>query len=259
MEGLVKGLSNPTLLSSEVITWACPVPYFGDLLNSRIATVGINPSNLEFVDAKGNELTFAERRFPTLKSLKINDWSAASMAHISEIEEACKYYFARNPYDNWFKRLDFLISGTSSSYYFPASNACHLDLVPYVTSLKWSALSSIQQSSLLEVSAGIIGELLKNSSVEILVLNGKTVIQTLQKISGAKFNCVPMQSWLLPRKSKEGIMGYAYEGSINMLGNVALGRNIRILGYNHNIQSSFGITSYVQNQIRNWISETSKV
>ena len=37
-----------------------------------------------------------------------------SDAHIEEIAEACRSYFAHNPYDAWFKRLDFLIQETSA-------------------------------------------------------------------------------------------------------------------------------------------------
>lgn len=53
----------------DVLGWACPVPFFGHLESARLATVGINPSNLEFTTADRTELTGPPRRLPTLSSL----------------------------------------------------------------------------------------------------------------------------------------------------------------------------------------------
>lgn len=40
------------------------------------------------------------------------------------------------------------------------------------------------------------------------------------------------------------------------LGGIDLGREIRVLGFNHNIQGSRGITSEVRHLIRNWFTDT---
>jgi hypothetical protein len=52
---LVRDLVDSNM-DSNVIPWACPIPSFGDLTRARVATLGLNPSNREFVDERGNEL-----------------------------------------------------------------------------------------------------------------------------------------------------------------------------------------------------------
>src|SRR5260370_4828043 len=126
---LVERLDDPLLKAAKVIPWSCPVPYFGDLSRSIVATLGINPSNREFVDDSGMELDGPARRLHTLKSLGILRWSQATSLHLSLIKASFREYFVRNPYNGWFRSLDEIISGTRASYYGDASCACHLDLV----------------------------------------------------------------------------------------------------------------------------------
>src|SRR5205809_4127565 len=125
---LLDRLDSPAVSGTDVITWGCPVPSFGDLSNSEVATVGLNPSNREFVDESGGELEGSLRRFHTLNSLGISSWSHADARHLRLILESCRMYFFDNPYDRWFKRLDHVVSGTKASFYSPSCGACHLDL-----------------------------------------------------------------------------------------------------------------------------------
>ncbi len=53
---LLKLYSDKMFLCSDTISWASPVPSFGNISRSNIATLGINPSNREFVDENGHEL-----------------------------------------------------------------------------------------------------------------------------------------------------------------------------------------------------------
>jgi hypothetical protein len=258
MLNLIERLNNPSLFEASVIPWGSPIASFGDISNSKIATLGLNPSNREFVDEKGNELKGGQRRFHTLNSLGLDSWSEAKDKHLTLIAELCDEYFSRNPYDGWFKRLDYIISGTSMSYYFPSGEACHLDLIPYATALKWAELGQQHQDLLLELTSDSLGLLLKSSSIKMIVLNGQTVVENLEKISGISLKRTHMPSWTLPRKSGEGVHGYSYTGTINKIGNVKLKNEILVLGFNHNIQSSFGVTSQVQTSIRNWVTRKSR-
>ena len=63
LSNLLERLAAPGMSSTNVIRWSSPVPSFGDLSRSRVATLGLNPSNREFVDPDGQELSGAERRF----------------------------------------------------------------------------------------------------------------------------------------------------------------------------------------------------
>ncbi len=253
---LIKLMCFNELDEVDIISWGSPIPSFGNLLSAKIATVGLNPSNREFVDVVGDELNGPNRRFHTLNSLGLREWRYAKPKHYESIIDYCFNYFNRNPYDGWFKKLDNLISGTSFSYYFPSGYACHLDLIPYATFTKWAYLSPLQQKKLLEFSSDYLGLLLNQSEISTLILNGQTVVNNLERMSGGEFDKVEMRDWALPRKSLDDVQGFSYRGYVTRVGNILLNRPIEILGYNHNIQSSFGVTKGVQLSIRKWISES---
>ncbi len=253
---LVERLDNPALEESNVIPWGCPVPAFGDISRSRVATLGLNPSNREFVDIEGRELDGESRRFHTLNSLGLNRWSEATTPHIRLIAESCRAYFCRNPYDLWFKKLDSLISGTQASYYDSDRAACHLDLIPYATACKWTGLTRQQRSALLAVAGDTLALLLQDSPVEVLILNGNSVVELFQEIAGIRLEKHMMLEWSLPRRSEPSVPGFAYKGSMQSLSGIELRRKIIVLGFNHNIQSSFGVTTQVCNSIRRWITHT---
>src|SRR5712664_1885399 len=168
LSGLVKRLDGATLSGTDVIPWGCPIPSFGDLSTSRIATLGLNPSNREFVDDSGYELDGPSRRFHTLSSLGLASWSDVTPHHLQLIVDSCRAYFLRNPYDGWFKKLDHVISGTKVSFYRTSAQACHLDLIPYATARKWAGLTSHQRSSLLALAGDTLGLLLRTSPVRLL-------------------------------------------------------------------------------------------
>jgi len=251
-------LNDKKLENLEIIPWSSPVISFGNIKTSQLATLGINPSDREFVDAKGIELKSSERRFHTLNSLGLKNWKDANLNQLQQIDTSCMEYFLRNPYDGWFKRLDYIISGSSKSYYFPSHEACHLDLVPWATRVKWSNLKPRQQERLLYVSAKILGYILRHSDIQALVLNGQTVVSNLEKIADVTLEKKEILEWKLRRKTSKDVMGYSYNGVIEKIGGVYLDRKILVLGYNHNIQSSFGVTSEVQSSIRNWMSKQLK-
>lgn len=258
LSSLLERLDSEALSAAKVIPWSSPIPSFGDLSRSTVATLGLNPSNREFVDISGKELDGSLRRFHTLKSLGLRKWSDANAQHQKLIMDSCDRYFYQNPYDGWFKGLDKIISGTEASYYDTSIKACHLDLIPYATACKWTELTSQQRSLLLTLAGDTLGLLLKDSPVRLLILNGKTVIENLQQIAGASFEQESIPDWTLPRKSGKGVKGFAYRGTIREVAGVHLSREVHVLGFNHNIQSSFGVTTQVKAAIRNWVTKSAK-
>src|SRR5687767_2268910 len=101
----------------NVIEWSSPVPAFGMVERSAVASLGINPSDKEFLDSTGSELTGRSRRLHTLNSLGIPDWTAAKESHVELVATACETYFLRQPYDRWFKVLDHVLESTGTSFY----------------------------------------------------------------------------------------------------------------------------------------------
>ena len=239
-----------------VITWGSPVPAFGNPASSRLATLGINPSSREFLDANGNELRGHLRRFHTLRSLGLSSWGDADSRHLREMVLYCQGYFHRNPYDRWFRVLDRLVSTAGVSYYRD-QGACHLDLIPYATMPKWTGLTSRQRATLLQIGAKTLGRLIADSPIHALVLNGRSVVVHFQHSTGTTLRCQPMREWSLPRKTSP-VAGYAYQGSVNSIQGVDLGRSLVVLGFNHNLQSSFGVTTKVLRAIRRWVGTSLK-
>jgi hypothetical protein len=258
LSALIKYISDIPLEEDTIIPWSCPVFCFGDPSTSTVATLGLNPSNREFVDDLGNELDGPLRRFHTLNSLGLNEWGEANAQHLQLIVESYYAYFLRNPYDAWFRKLDYIISGTNASYYEFPSTACHLDLIPYATAQKWTALSPSNRSALLGHAGDALGLLLRDCPVELLVLNGTSVVETFQQISGVKLDKEEMNDWSLPRRSTTGVTGFAYKGFVRAILDVELERDVLVLGFNHNIQSSFGVTSEVVAAIQQWVGETAE-
>jgi hypothetical protein len=255
---LVARLADPEVATAKVIRWGCPVPFFGDVGVSKVATLGINPSNREFVDIEGNELDGSWRRFHTLRSLDLSDWSELNAQHLELIMDSCRAYFSRNPYDGWFRKLDYILSGAGISYYKPWANACHLDLVPYATACKWTELNQAQRSSLLRLGRDALGTVLRDSPVCLLILNGSAVVTQFQEIADVPLARHERRDWSLPRKVCSRVPGYAYSGTIRSLCGVRLGREVRVLGFNHNIQSSFGVTRCVMDSIRDWVASSAE-
>ncbi len=253
---LIDRLDGPAVSGTDVIRWGCPVPSFGDLSSARVATVGLNPSNREFVDELGNELQGPFRRFHTLTSLGLRSWSDVDARHLRLILESCCTYFLGNPYDTWFKKMDHLVSGAKVSFYDPSCGACHLDLSPYATARKWTELTARQRSLLLAATADTLGLLLKDSPVRVLILNGRSVVEQFQDVAGICLEQQQMPSWSLSRQAKRDVVGIGYKGVVETLSGVRLPRKITVLGYNHNIQSSFGVTTEVIRAIRSWIAQS---
>lgn len=254
---LIDRMDDPRISRSGVIRWGAPVPSFGDLATSKVATLGLNPSNREFVDETGKELDGRARRFHTLQSLGIHSWEDANASHLRLILNSCRNYFLCNPYDRWFKRLDGVVSGTETSFYGDSNRACHLDLIPYATFQKWTDLTPVQRITLLSSAGDVLALLLRDSPVRVLLLNGASVVEHFEKLTGLHLEKREMREWRLCRRGTRHVQGIGYRGVLHRLCGVSLSREVLVLGYNHNIQSSFGVTTEVVDAIRGWVSNQS--
>ena len=255
---LIDRLDSDAVGGMDIIPWSCPVPAFGDWLSPQVATLGINPSYREFVDRSGKQLQGEYRRFHTLDSLGLETWGEADARHLELVMDTCRSYFSRNPYDAWFKRLDFAIAGTMASYYDSPSSACHLDLVPYATIRRWNELSTHQRSSLLSLTGDTLGTILRDSQIRLLVLNGSSVVRAFQSVAGLSLQAEEIPAWSLGRRSTGNVRGIAFTGTVETVSGVKLDRQVAVLGFNHNLQSSYGVTMAVISSIREWIARTAE-
>lgn len=247
---LAKG--EPSRLGA--IPWAQPVPAFGSPARSRVATVGLNPSNLEFEDDRGTPLAAPYNRFETLQTLRLRNWKSRVGEEAHRAWLSCEEYFFRKPYNRWFRPLDKVLHRLGTSYYCRASSACHLDLVPFATKQKWSDLNNERKTRLMRLGVESLVRTICDSEVRVLVLNGAGVVKAFQELSENALCATEMPNWSLRRSGTSKIRGFAYQGKIRSLNGQSLSRDLLVLGYNHNIQSSFGVSAQIVDEISKWVA-----
>lgn len=237
-----------------VVTWACPVPFFGRIDQARIATVGINPSNREFVRSDGAELDGPQRRLPSLASLALDDWSQATGGDVRTLTQACLRYFEGNPYRLWFDVLERVLNRGGFSYY-EGSRAAHIDLVAYATASKWSMLGPTVRRKLITQGRLTLATVIRDSPIDLLVLNGRSVVNEFIASAEVELRASTVPAWTLPRSTGPGVAGVRYSGTLRSVAGVDLERCVQVIGFNHNLQSSFGVTTTVMRQIGHDIGE----
>lgn len=241
-----------------VIPWSSPVPYFGQAATATIATVGINPSDQEFADSCGVELEPHLRRLPTLGSLGLDQWGDANSVHLRALVAACDGYFRGRPYDRWFRVLERVLAPIGATYYGVNPTACHVDLVAYATRTKWGALAVPARERLLDSSRESFALLARSTSASVLVLNGRAVVDAFERASLTKLEEIEMPAWDLPRPGGR-VRGLGYLGQVSEIAGVPLGRTVTVAGFNHNLQSSFGVTAAAMAAIGEWLATLTEV
>jgi hypothetical protein len=185
-EYLSSMIRRSTTTGCDIVENSTPVISFGNLGTAKIATLGINPSNIEFMkDAVF--FTGDERRLATLLSLDAASTESLTDAQIQQVIDDCYGYFKRKPYKKWFDPLDKILNmGFNASYY--DGSACHLDLVQWATNTKWKDLSrSVKEKLLKESEAHLINQL-QAENVKKIVINGSDVWNTLEKLKLITFD-----------------------------------------------------------------------
>jgi len=213
--------------SANVIDGSTPVIAFGNAQLARVATLGLNPSGVEFVGADGVLLTGTDRRLATHPSLGTAALSSAPYKIIEQVAQECNEYFERNPYRRWFNQLLPIVQMCGACYY--DGSACHLDLVQWATSPVWGRLRRDVREQLVAEDVDFLGKQLQNENIDILLINGRGALthfsqQFINKITIDEVHII---------NSRQPVKIYAGSG---------FGK-ITIVGWSTNIQSSFGVTT----------------
>jgi hypothetical protein len=181
----------------NVVFGSTPVVSFGDFTKAKVATVGINPSSLEFMDKSGSAtsnhlLPEGKKRLADAETLglisddPLDDDTAEYVLGSSgarEIWEKCRDYFINpNPYWSWFSDLESVLSGLSVSY--KDSTACHLDISPWATDPVFRDLTQEQRERLLLGESDFLEWQIDKSNIEIVVFNGAQVYESLNSLDG---------------------------------------------------------------------------
>ena len=130
-------LRRPPPEGCNIIPGSTPVVGFGDPRNAKVATIGLNPNRLEFLNAEGSLLRDDDQRLETLLSIGANTLAKVDSHALARVFEGCNWYFERRPYRRWFDILERVLNGIGVSYY--RGTACHLTLVQWATNLRSSS------------------------------------------------------------------------------------------------------------------------
>jgi len=179
-----------------VVYGSTPVVSFGDFTKAKVATIGINPSSLEFMDksASGTSNSLLPEGFKRLADAEslglisddeLDDDTAEYILGSTgarEIWEKCRDYFSNpNAYWSWFSDLESVLSGLSVSY--KDSSACHLDISPWATDPVFRDLTKEQRDRLLLGESDFLEWQIAKSNIEIVIFNGAQVYESLNSLN----------------------------------------------------------------------------
>ena len=177
---ILERLKRPHPKDSSLVPFSTPVVSFGDPSTSKIVTIGINPSCVEF-ESKTGLLTENKRRLEDFRSLKIADSNQITDELASRIHAGCLNYFSRKPY-GWFNQLDKRINLLFDSSYYAGTSA-HLDLVQWATNPVWSQIKERSvQASLLHSDADFLRHQLTTTSARFVYLSGEQVFNQMKYV-----------------------------------------------------------------------------
>lgn len=199
---------------------------FGDPDRAEVATLGINPSRVEFL-ANGGLLAGAERRLATLDSLGAVSLDQLSDAQVTQVVADCAAYFGRNPYRRWFDPLDVLLRNAADASFYDGT-ACHLDLVQWATDPVWGRIGNrAVRQALLDDGVPYLRTQLSRGNVRLVLLNGQQVIDQVSRTGLAKLTQV----------------GEVPLGRARCRLVIGDGAGVRWVGWSTNLQSSWGVTA----------------
>jgi hypothetical protein len=131
-------------------------------------------------------------------------------------------------------------------------------LVPFATAAKWAHLSLAQRRLLQLATGNTLAAIVRDSKIRVLILNGASVVAHFQSFFKVELDKSKKPAWALRAKTDSPVAGFSFQGRADSLAGMPLDRRLLILGFNHNIQSSFGVTAEVIASIRRWIGKTSE-
>ncbi|MCI0689929.1 MAG: hypothetical protein L0Y54_22230 [Sporichthyaceae bacterium] len=236
---LVAMVRRAAPVGAPVVPGSTPVVGFGDPRRAEVATLGINPSRVEFV-GNGSLLSGSARRLATLESLGADDLMMLSDAQVAEVVADCARYFGpgRNPYRRWFDPLDRLLAaGVGASFY--DGSACHLDLVQWATDPVWGEIGDAAvRRALLADGLPHLRAQLQQENIRLVLLNGRTVLDQVRATG-------------LATLTKTGTLPLAASTCSLYTG---IGEGVRFLGWSTNLQSSRGVTGAFATELAAWLA-----
>ena len=251
---LIQHLTHDGPVKERAIPWASPVPCYGNPATALLATVALHASHGEFISRANTEIRGQQRRFHTLRSLRIRSWADAEAAHIERMDHLCRAYFKRNPYRQWHGRFEPALQFTGQSY--QSGTACHLPLIPYAIRPTGGRVMPEQEiRRMMETTGADLGRLVRDAPIRLLILNGIGMVSRFEWLAGVELTESEQPLWKLSGSQVRNDDGFAYQGAATRIAGVDLGREVVVVGFNHSLTSRY-MDAGVRRQIAEWICET---
>ncbi|WP_341250050.1 hypothetical protein [Euzebya pacifica] len=221
-----------------VIPGCPPVVAFGRVDVARVATLGLNPSKVEYLDTSGALLQDDKARLPTLAAAGAERLRGLTDDQVTTVRDRQLRYFDRRPYRRWFDQLDRVITGAFDVSYYDGS-ACHLDLVQWATAPTWSSLGKEARCALLAEGRHWLEQLLARDGLDVVVVNGRSVIDAVVAMGLVELNEVAV----IP-------MGHT---TCRIFAAKHSGQ--QWIGWSTNLQSSLGVTTEFREALPHRLTE----
>ncbi len=230
--------------SSVVVKNSTPVLFFGNILDARIATLGINPSKNEFLDQTGTLLNGNNSRLETLVSLNVKSLNNLNIQQGHKIYNGCLNYFSKCPYKKWFNQLEnhILTKSRLKVSYFNGT-ACHLDLVQWATDPIWRSVNNQLQNQLLKNDTSYLNSQLSNYPIEVLLINGIGGLNYFKNYYSSALSLIRNTTL-----RTDDLSTNVYEYDLSLQSKI-----IKVYAWSSNLQSTKGLTNQMKGLIAGWI------
>lgn len=163
---LLYKISAPLPTTVKIVEGSIPIVFFGNVEKAKIATLSLNPSNIEF-EHNG------KRRCIDRKQLGVSDNQKLTRKQAESVYQSLLIFFKVNPYKRWFNPMNKLFQNKGYEYY--NDKIVHLDISPWATSDKWNNLSQEAKNSIIDTT--IIKNVIEKRKIKKLFINGKTAFK----------------------------------------------------------------------------------
>jgi len=177
----------------DIAKQTTPIVFFGNYNSAKACTISLKPSSKEFYNNE-KMLTNGEERLCSRLELGKKDDEILSEEDVKKILKNCNNYFENNPFLDYFENIEYMINKFKYSYFKSKCNnlnmsyCVHLNLVQWATEKNWEDLGPLKAKHI-ENDKYVLQTLVDNNkNIEIIFLNGKTVVSEFENYFGVKFD-----------------------------------------------------------------------
>lgn len=231
--------------STSSVPQSLPVLFFGDLFTAGVATVGLNPSDKEYLGRGGAELKGTARRFETLTSLGVADRASLTDEQCERaIQRMRTYYQPDKPVYGWFRALNRVTRAMGYSY--EVGEVAHLDLAQEATNPTWSKLaqtSPAEFAALRSTDLPFLRWQLETFPLHTVICNGRTAFTEVCRLTDGQVK---------EKGELKLLTWFVGEATLN-------GRRVELVGWNRPLARATGLGARGEEELGRILKITSRL